>query len=947
MERTASDQTKPSSRGFGQAAPATPLGRESELDAIDGLLVAVEAASEPAALILVGEAGVGKTILLQAALARAAERGWQVLRASPDQAERELPHAALSDLLGGVDPAVAAHLPEPQRLALAVALSRAAPSHGSVAPGTVAAAVLGTIRRLADAQPVLVAVDDVQWLDAPTSSALAYALRRCDRAPVGILASLRGGADETTPLGLARALEASRLQRLPIGPVSTGTLFQLLRTRLGHAFARPELLRVAEWSGGNPLFALEIGRAILERGRPMQPGEPPPVSSDLSRALGDRIRGLPSEVRRTLLLAALATRPSLSLVRAASDALAWPVQLPDDPSLIIVRSPSITFAHPLLRAEAAGIASADDRRAAQRALADLADDPEERARHLALASTGPDAAVAQVLEGAADDAQARGAPAAAVELLELSCRSTPPGELEALCARRTRLAGLVARGGDGAQARSLLRQAVASAPRGPGRARARAQLARLMPQVDGPAAAVAMCRDAAEEAGEDPLVQGEVELAWSAATADAKERLEHARSAMVLLHDRPGRLLANALASVALAEASLGRAVPWALLDQAIALEATDPPDRVVDRAEASRAWLRYMGDDFDEAHTAYLRLRGLALTLGDESSLAQFSIELAQIDLRVGRWDELAEHAAEALSIAERNDRERDRIMAIIQLGAVAAARGNAEEATRHLDEAGAFAARAGDPFVAGITAGNRGALALALGQPAEAEAHFRELDGLFSGAHLADPALTRYQGDQLEALVELGDLDRARALVDELEARARPAGRRRALAFVARGRALLAAAAGDLDAALEEASRSYDELAVLGLRFQAARSLLVRGVIHRRRREKRLAHEDLSAAIATFEHLRATAWAARARRELGRIGLRPRASDALTDTEAEVARLAAAGHTSREIATLAFMSRRTVEGVLSRVYGKLGVSSRAELGRVFANRGAGPEDA
>lgn len=934
---------EPALRTYAPAAPQVPLGRDAELEAIDAFLSAVEEASAPAALILLGDAGIGKTILLRTASTRAAERGWQILRAAPAQAEGELAYAALADLLREVDQAVVAELPEPQRQALVVARSGAAPTQGSIAPGTVAAALLGIVRRLADAGALLVVVDDVQWLDTATRSALAYTLRRCEGLPVGILASLRGDADEPTPLGLERALDPSRLERIRVGPVSVGALFQLLRTRLGHAFARPALMRIAEWSGGNPLFALEIGRAILESGRSLQPGEPPPVNRGLSRALGDRIRGLPSDVRRTLLLTALATRPTLALLEATGNSLGWAVLLPDDPSLICERVPTITFAHPLLRAEAAGIAPADDRRAAHRALADLAVDPEERARHLALAATGPDAGVAEVLERAARDARGRGAPEAAAELLELACRSTPPGAATALTSRRVELAGLVARAGDGTRARSLLRVAAAEAAPGPSRACALADLARLVVQTDGPAAAVATCRTAAEEADGDVRVRAAVELAWSAVAPDAVEQLEHARAALTLLEDGPPALRSGALASVALAEASLGRAVPWTLLDEAIALEASDPPERVTDWAEASRAWLRYMGDDFEPAHRAYERLRRVALAMGDESSLAKFSIELAQIDLRVGRWDELAEHAAEAMTIAERNDRERDRIMAVIQLGAVAAARGDAREATQHLDEAGRFAMRTGEPFVAGIVAGNRGALALALGNAAEAEGHFRELDGTFGRAHLGDPALSRYQGDQLEALIELRQMDRARALADEIEARARPAGRRRAMAFVARGRGLMAAAAGDLELALEATARSYDELSALGLRFQAARSLLVRGMIHRRRREKRLAHDDLGAALATFEELRAVAWSARARKELGRIGLRPRASDVLTETERTVARLAAEGRTSREIASLAFMSPRTVEGVLGRVYLKLGVASRAELGRAMAVAMAG----
>jgi len=942
MDRTSSGETTPAPGAYAPALAQRPLGREADLDAIDGFLSAVEQGSSPAALILVGDAGIGKTILMRTAADRAAERSWQILRAAPAQAEGELAHAALVDLLRDIDPAAVADLPEPQRTALEVARSGAAPAHGSIAPGTVAAALLGIVRRLGERGAVLVAVDDVQWLDAATRSALAYTVRRCDGLPIGILAGLRGDADEPTPLGLERALDSRRLRRLAIGPLSVGTLFQLLRMRLGHAFPRPALLRIAEWSGGNPLFALEIGRTILESGRPLQPGEPAPVSRELARALGDRIRDLPTEVRRTLLLAALATRPTLALLSAVGDALHWPIRLPDDPSIICERMPTITFAHPLLRAEAAGIAASDDRRAAHRALANAADDPEERARHLALAATGPDTKVAEVLESAARDARGRGAPEVAAELLELACRSTPPVAAEALTGRRVELARLVARSGDSTRARSLLRQTVAEAPRGPGRAGALADLARLVVQVDGPAAAVAACQAAAEEADGDVRVRAAVELAWSMVTPDAAEQLEHARAALTLLDDGPPPLRAGALVAVALAEARLGLAVPWALLDEAVTLEASDPPERVIDWAEANRAWLRYMGDDFESAHSAYERLRQVALAMGDESSLAQFSIELAQIDLRVGRWDELAGHAAEAMAIAERNDRERDRIMATIQLGAVAAARGDAGEATRHLDEAERFATRTGEPFVAGIVAGNRGALALALGDAAEAEARFRELDGWFSRAHLGDPALTRYQGDQLEALIDLGQLDRACALGDEIEARARPASRRRALAFVARGRGLLAAAGGDLQTALEASTRSYDDLSALGLRFEAARSLLVRGMIRRRRREKGLANDDLSAALATFEELRAPAWTARARSELGRIGLRPRAPDGLTDTERTVARLAGEGRTSREIASVAFMSPRTVEGVLARVYLKLGVASRAELGRAMARDGA-----
>jgi DNA-binding CsgD family transcriptional regulator len=162
--------------------------------------------------------------------------------------------------------------------------------------------------------------------------------------------------------------------------------------------------------------------------------------------------------------------------------------------------------------------------------------------------------------------------------------------------------------------------------------------------------------------------------------------------------------------------------------------------------------------------------------------------------------------------------------------------------------------------------------------------------------------------------------------------------------MAFVARGRGFLAAAMGDSDAALDAFDRSYLALLDLGMRFEAARSLMARGSMRRRRREKRRAHDDLELALATFEDLGATAWADRARRELARIGLRPSAPAQLTETERAVASLAAEGRTNREIAAAAFISPRTVEGVLARVYAKIGVASRAELGRAMA--GSGPVD-
>ena len=373
-------------------------------------------------------------------------------------------------------------------------------------------------------------------------------------------------------------------------------------------------------------------------------------------------------------------------------------------------------------------------------------------------------------------------------------------------------------------------------------------------------------------------------------------------------------------------------------------LEAQEPPFRVALGAAAVRAWLHLLDDELVLAHREYEELCERAEELGDESSLAGMRMELAQIDLRAGRWDELPAHAAEALRIAEWTEREHDRILALVQLGALAASRGDRRSAERYLGEAQDYATRNGEPFIAAVVAGNLGTLALGEGDLRAAAAFLADSARHFGEGSYRDSALSRYHADHLEVLAGLGELEAATSLADSIEEQARRGRRRRPLALVARGRGFIAAASGRLDEALDAFDRSYRTLDELGMRFEAARSLLARGSVRRRLRQKRHAHDDLEAALAIFEELDAPLWAERARRELARIGLRPSAPRSLTDTEQVVARLAAAGHTNREIANLAFMSPRTVEGVVARVYAKLGVASRAELGRAMTGADVAP---
>ena len=930
-----------------EALPSSPsAGLLGRADAVaEGLrfLDALSLEPGPRALILGGAAGIGKTAVWRSVLDEARRRRLSTMVAAPSASEADLSFSALTDLLRDVDREVLTGLPSPQRVALGAAmLEGPAPDALAGAPSsdirTIGSGLLGILRALAKEQPLIVAIDDVQWLDPGSRAVVAFAARRLGDARIGFLLAIRDDVGESA-LDLGRTLSDDRIAAEPLGPLSAAVLFQLLRSRLGHAFGRPTLIRIAQWSGGNPLLALEIGRAIQRVGGVIDPAAPPPVPRELARALAERLERLSQGERRLLLVAASAPRPTEARVLAACGRLGWHAAMPRDQSLLVSERGVLRFGHPMVAAQSLAIASAEDRRAAQHALAALAEDPEERARHLALGAIGPDSTVATALDEAARRAERRGALEAAIELAEFAVRLTPERELMSLVIRRRTLSELLLRAGETARARDTLDLAARDAPAGRERALVEVVLAEALIQSGSMAEARARCEAALEDSGSEPIVQARVQLAWDRASSDAVEGLAHARAARALLEPGPASLRARALADIASWLSRLGEAVPDELLDEAVELEASAPPARVIEGARATRGWLLLMADELDRAHAEYDVLREQADALGDESSLARILVEMAQIDLRAGRWDELAAHAEEAIIVAERAGREHDRAMAAIQLGALAAARGEADRGTRYLDSADAFGIAAGDPMIRAIVAGNRAVVALIEGDFGRADEQFKIGERWLADAHLGDEALMRYQADRIEVLVELGRLEEADDLARAIAGRAAGNRRRRPMAFVARGLGFIAAARGDLDAALESFDRSYTALAELGMRFEAARSLLARGLTNRRLRRKRLAHDDLQAALDTFEALAATAWIRRTRSELARVGLRPSAPTALTETESTVAHLAAAGRTNAEVAAAAFMSARTVEGVLARVYAKLGIRSRAELGRAMAD--------
>ena len=412
------------------------VGREDELGLIRAFLD--RAADAPRALVLDGEAGIGKSTLWQAAVEEARARSARVLLSQPAEAERGLAFAGLGDLLEPVLDDILPSLPAPRRRALRIALLLEE-AEGPVDPRALGVAVRHAIEVLAEDAPLVVAVDDLQWLDPSSVASLAFALRRL-QAGVGILLARRPG-ESAEAVPLEHALGGGQVESLRLGPLSVGAIQVLLRNELDRVFARPTLLRIHEASGGNPFYALELAGAL---GPDVDPTQPLPVPETLEELVDARLAGLPDATRAGLVLAsALGTAP-VKLLRAAGvadDALEAAVAA----RVVELQDGAVRFTHPLLSSVLyQGLAGAE-RRAAHGTLADVVVDPLERARHLALATEHPDPAVAAALDEAAALANARGASAMAAELAEhalrLTCVDAPADEhRRAIAAGRAHLA---------------------------------------------------------------------------------------------------------------------------------------------------------------------------------------------------------------------------------------------------------------------------------------------------------------------------------------------------------------------------------------------------------------------------------------------------------------------------------------------------------------------------
>lgn len=910
---------------------AAVVGREEELGALEALLDARAAARGLTAVALEGEAGIGKSTLWREAVEAARTQGLRVLTTRAAESERSFAHAGLGDLLDDVVPEVLPALTPPQRRALEVTLLLGDDAGAPVDPRTLAVAVRSALQSLADGGLVL-AIDDVQWLDAPSARALAFAVRRMTDTSL-LLIWTRRLEGRRTPSPLEEALEPDDIRSIRVGSLSVGAIHRIVVSRFGGPVPRPTLLRLHEVSDGNPFYALELARALGSADGRRDPTRPLPVPGRLEELLAARLGAFTGTTRDALVLAAADARLTLAHLR---DAGIEPAAL--DPVLneriVELADGAVRYTHPLLASVLYQGLPADERRQAHRRLAELADETLARARHLALSADEPDAELAAELERAAEAAGGRGAPIVAAELGEHALRLTPPSDGEDADRRAAATARAHLAAGESARAGMLAAELLARAS--PGSAHARALLLTAEVEAADIQGAIALLHDALDEADGEPALQAEIQgklCLLIRFTGGLEVAEQHAREAVALADRLDDDVLqASTRASLALIRFNAGRPGALALAEEAYGPASALGKPELVANAGFALAHVLFWSYELDRARALLEHLHAVWRER-DERLSASALWYLALVEVRAGRLALAADYARQGREIALQYGREEDESpQDLFPSMLVAAHRGDldgARDLTRlSLQRAERHASRLRAPHA------NAGFVELWRGDASAAVEHFAAAEQVEAAGDGGDPGMTWWRAEQIEALLALGRVDDAVERLDAWEAAARRLDRGWIVAHATRCRGLVASARGGLDDASSLLSEAVVQHEAAGDPFGCGRALLALGVVRRRAKQKRAAREALEAAAAAFDELGAAGWATRAREELARIGGRTR-SDGLTPSERRVADLVAQGRTNAEVAATLFLAERTVASHLTHVYAKLGVRSRTELAR------------
>lgn len=807
---------------------------------------------------------------------------------------------------------------------------------GVIDSRTIATAVSAVVRALAATSPVVLAVDDIAWLDAPSARVISFMMRRAAMLPIGLLAALRTDFSRTRPPTLIDELDPATVEHLPISALSGSSTAKLLAARRTAPVGRPEAARIQRLSGGNPLFALELGTAAAA-----QQGQ---VPASLRRLVDDHLGALSPDERAALLLAALTARPTVSVLRAASVDSAAAQRALDAvvrSGILVESGEQLSFAHPVLRSVIADSADPATRRAAHRRLAGVVDRPEARARHVALATAGQDDAAAAAAEDAARIAAARGASDTAAELAAHAVRLTPAARKQDSVRRTVLLAEYRFHAADIVESEKLLANLAEQVDRGPQRAELLMRLARCRAYLGQPLASwTTTLKQALAEAAGDSALSAAIQRDLGVAASNAGDNgaaVRHISQALELARRCDDTAMqAQLWARLALVHFFSGDGVRHDLIERAISAGPSPSDVSIELRPTVMIGHVLHLGGYLGQARDLYEQEYARAKDDGVETGIPILLFGLVETEVYAANLDRAEQLAEQGFELLEDDGPSPSRLFITAGRGLVHAYRGRVEAAAADLRAVDALSAAQGVTDLLPLAAHAVGVAGLPIGD--FAGVHER-LAALSQAARrgIAEPAMTPFIADDVEALVRLGRLEAASELLDPYERRARDADRGWALAAAVRCRALLRAAQRDLTGSAASADEALDLHGRLSFPLERARTLLVAGEVHRRARHRGRAATYFAEAAAIFDECGAPAWAARARAESSRNGDSAGAErdgvPRLTSAEQKVAELAADGHTNADIAAELFMARRTVEAHLSRVYRKLGVRSRTEM--------------
>ena len=902
------------------------VGRGWELGQLDRFVAAVQGGSGPV-LALRGQAGIGKTALLSEA--RRAAEGCRVLVTTATESGSQLPYLGLTDLCGPVLEHLDG-LPERQ-----VAALRGALALGPAAPGDDLAVVLAAhalLRAEAAHRPVLVVADDLQWLDPDTARFLEYLVQRLGQDRIGVLLALR---DDDVPEWVETL---PFLEPSPLGDDDARSLVRSTTAALGPA-AVDAVVQVAS---GNPLALLDLPASLDgdERSGLLAPAEPMVLGRRLQQAYDRRLDDLPVDVQRAVLLAAAAEACTRTELLEAVGVLGLDpsaLRVAEDAGMLVTTGDRVQITHPLVRSAAYHRMPPGERRAAHEALGAVVQGP-SRSWHLAAAASGPDEVTAAELEAAARDAQARHAHGAASRAFRRAAELSEEPTTRSVRRIHAVISALAA--SDRSTPRAWMDEDVATEGE-PDlvrrlRAWAQANVMRASPETTRASiAGFAAVGDELAAAGSMRAAEAWADAAMAAiVVGDNRTVLELAERAWELVGpDAPAEarcppLTALAYGTIATGDVTRGR-VAAAELDRAIGeVDAGSTAMRSVPLALQAQAAL----GDLDGLRERTQRLTEATREAGAYKRAALLGAVHADLSYRCGDWAACEQEVTEAVGLFRQIGQPMGLFYALCVEARLRAARGEAEQVRQLAAEVLGACDPPGSDVLAAYALGALGLLELGNGNVADAIERLSSLAARMRHQGLEEPSLLPWRADLAEALLAAGRRGDAASVVEELEHQATACESAPALAAAARLRGLLASTGFE-----EHFSVAVLWHERLPMPFERARTELALGSRLRRANRRADARVPLRSAQDTFEALGARPWAARAAEELRAAGGRARrpAGDPtqLTDREARVAAAAATGATNREIAAELFISVKTVEFHLARVFDKLGVRTRSEL--------------